>query len=175
MPLVPVAPHQGGFGAVRKHNIHHGVDRYVAEGTPVFAIEAGEITEVDQFTGAKVGTPWWNETWAVLVEGDSGGIAYGEIEPAPGLHPGLRINEGARLGTVRRVLKKDKGLPTSMLHVELHLPRCHDVWDGWYAGAERPHGLLDPTPLLLKCVELARANNALLETPLPPIRLPGTG
>lgn len=175
MPLVPIVPHQGGFGTVRKHNIHHGVDLYVAEGTPVFALEAGQIREVDRFTGAAVGTPWWNDTWALLVEGASGGIVYGEIEPASGLRPGIEVKEGAIIGRVRRVLKKDKGLPTSMLHVELHVSNCADAWDGWYVGSERPQGLLDPTPLLLKCVDLARASNALSETPLPLVRLPGTG
>jgi hypothetical protein len=74
-------------------------------------MEAGQIREIDRFTGAGAGSPWWNETWAVLVEGASGGIIYGEIEPAPGLGPGLRVNEGTLLGAVRRVLKKDKGLP----------------------------------------------------------------
>jgi hypothetical protein len=172
MPLVPIAPHQGGFGAVRKHDIHGGVDLYVAEGTQVFAIEAGQIREIERFTGAGAGSPWWNETWAVLVEGASGVIIYGEIELAAGLNPGSWVDEGALLGTVRRVLKKDKGLPTSMLHVELRPPGCQNLWEGWYVGGERPQGLLDPTPLLLKCVELARANNTLSETPLPPIRLP---
>jgi hypothetical protein len=175
MPLVPIAPHQGGFGSVRKHDIHAGVDLYVAEGMSVFAVKAGQVKEIGRFTGAGVGTPWWNETWAVLVEGVSGGILYGEIEPAPVLDPGSWINEGALLGTVRRVLRKDKGLPTSMLHIQLHLPGCRNVWDGWEIGGERPQGLLDPTPMLLKCVELARASSSLSETPLPPIRLPGTG
>ena len=73
MPLVPVAPHQGGFGTVRRHDHHTGVDLYAADGTPLVAIEAGYVVKLGLFTGAAVGTPWWNETWAVIVEGRTGG------------------------------------------------------------------------------------------------------
>jgi hypothetical protein len=97
-----------------------GVDLYAADGTPLVAIEAGYVVKLGMFTGANVGTPWWNETWAVIVEGAHGAICYGEIQPAEELRPGLFVDEGARLGMVRQVLRTDKGLPTSMLHVELY-------------------------------------------------------
>jgi hypothetical protein len=172
MPLVPVAPHQGGFGTVRRHDYHTGVDLYAADGTPLVAIEAGYIVKLGLFTGANVHTPWWNETWAILIEGAHGGICYGEIQPASGLRPGLFVNECARLGVVRQVLRTDKGLPTSMLHVELYRTGYRGDWAEWDLDSPQPEGLMDPTPLLHECVELAEAAGAVCRTPLPPIRRP---
>src|SRR5262245_21902124 len=107
MPLVPRAPHQGGFGAVRRHDYHTGVDLYVGDGTPLIAIEAGYVVKLGLFTGEGVGTPWWNETWAVVIEGAHGAICYGEIQAATWLRPDVFVGEGAQLGTVRRVLRTD--------------------------------------------------------------------
>jgi hypothetical protein len=174
MPLVPVAPHQGGFGAVRRHDLHTGVDLYVADGTALFAIEGGYVVALDRFTGADVGTPWWNETWAVLIEGAHGGICYGEIQPAAWLRPGVFVYEGAVLGMVRQVLRADKGLPKSMLHVELYQTGYRGGWAEWAIDSPQPEGLMDPTPLLRECVELAKAAGAVCITPLPPIRQPLT-
>jgi hypothetical protein len=172
MPPVPVAPHQGGFGAVRRHDYHTGVDLYVADGTPLIAIEAGYVVKLGLFTGANVGTPWWNETWAVLIEGAHGGICYGEIQAEAWLRPGVFVQEGALLGIVRQVLRTDKGLPTSMLHVEQYRTGYRGDWAEWALGLPQPEGLMDPTSLLLECVESAQAAGAICRTPLPRIRRP---
>lgn len=50
-------PHAGGvFGAVRKYDIHTGIDLYCESGDHVYAIEDGIVVNVCHFTGPKVGS-----------------------------------------------------------------------------------------------------------------------
>lgn len=144
-PLVPEAGEPGAFGTVRKYDTHTGVDLYCPENTLVVAVESGRVVSVERFTGEAAESPWWLETWAVLVSGASGVVAYGELHP-PTLKHGQRVRAGQRIGAVARVLVQDKGRPLSMLHLELYTPgTTTTVW--WrYA---RPENLLDPTPFLL--------------------------
>jgi hypothetical protein len=138
------SPH-GEFGAVRKHDIHTGVDLYCEPGSPVYAIEDGVVVAIEDFTGPEAGSPWWHSTKAVLVEGTSGVICYGEISPSIELH--ARVATGDVVGKVLTVLKNDKGLPMSMLHVELYRARTtKTVW--WKLNEPRPEELLDITSLL---------------------------
>ena len=141
---VPENPHRGSFGAVRKHDIHTGVDLYADEGTEVFAVEDGTIVKVGQFTGKDAGSPWWLDTDFMMIEGESGVVLYGEIEPA--VSCGI-VNSGDLIGYVKRVLRNDKGLPTSMLHLELYETNSRDeaVWE---LNKEKPKCLRDPTFLL---------------------------
>jgi murein DD-endopeptidase MepM/ murein hydrolase activator NlpD len=47
-------PHAGGvFGAVRKYDIHTGIDLYCELEDPVYAIEDGVVVNVCHFTGSK--------------------------------------------------------------------------------------------------------------------------
>lgn len=142
---LPVEPHPGAFGVVRKHHIHEGVDLYCPSGTQVCAVEDGEVVAVLPFTGVKAGLPWWLDTDAVLVEGASGVVLYGEVAAAVGV--GTSIKAGDRVGQVVRVLRNDKGRPTSMLHLELHVPGTRALVE-WYADSPRPPSLLDPTLML---------------------------
>lgn len=96
--------------------------------------------------------PWWLDTWAVIVEGASGNVIYGEIEPC--VKEGQVLKAGENLGEVIRVLAKDKGRPTSMLHLELR-ERGVVNWDGWYPETGKPKGIKDPTPYLLRTVRKA--------------------
>lgn len=136
----------GQFGAVRKHDVHTGLDLYCPIDTPVVAVEPGEIVKVEPFTGEFAGSPWWNNTWAVLVEGPSGVVVYGEVTPH--LEEGQIVRAGERLGTVTTpVLKKDKGRPTTMLHLELMLPGSREtLW--WKHDEPKPRALLDPSVML---------------------------
>jgi murein DD-endopeptidase MepM/ murein hydrolase activator NlpD len=145
---LPMGDHPGAFGARRTHNIHEGVDLYCPEGTPVHAVEAGLVVGVMEFTGpdASPPMPWWLPTKALLVEGDTGVIVYGEIELWEDFWVGDLITAGDPVGRVKRVLVKDKGRPTSMLHLELRTHGTTD-WEGW--TDVRPTSLLDPTPHLL--------------------------
>lgn len=137
----------GQFATARKHDIHTGVDLYTEPMTDVVAVELGIVVNVEPFTGDHAGSPWWNRTWATLVEGPSGVVAYGEILPAPGLRIGDVVDPGMRLGHVLTVLPKDKGRPRTMLHLELYARGTRKtVW--WKLGESRPAELLDPTSLL---------------------------
>ena len=143
---IPKYPHLGSFGAHRRHDRHTGVDIYVPDGTPVYALENCRIVEVSYFTGPNAipPCPWWLETFAVTVQLESNGLflLYGEIDPAVHLYE--ELEQGSLIGFVKRVLRNDKGLPTSMLHVEMYdkiLP-AHPYWEH---GKSKPDGLLDPT------------------------------
>lgn len=142
---IPKKPHQGGFGAVRKFDIHTGIDLYCCPDQEVYAMEDGEVIDIIPFTGINAGSPWWNDTIAVLIKGKSGIILYGEIESS--LKRGDLVKEGDIVGKVKTVLKKNKGLPMTMLHIELYSSYSGDAVI-WELGESMPNGLLDPTPLL---------------------------
>ena len=150
-PLFGVAPAlppaSGRFGAVRRHDVHTGVDLHAAEGSEVVAIEPGRVVAVVPFTGPAAGSPWWLPTRAVLVEDTDGVWVYGEVDPEVSV--GDTVVEGQRLGTVARVLRRDKGAPTAMLHLERCAPGLRDpVW--WRHGEPCPAVLQDPMPRLAR-------------------------
>ena len=142
--------HPGAFGSVRKHDIHTGIDLYTNEFESVYAVETGVIIKIEQFTGKNVGSPWWNDTDCILIQGTSGNVCYGEIKVQEHLKIGDRINKGDAIGMVVSVLPKSKirqdieGHSNSMLHLELYhrskTTICNDIYEV---------GLRDPTPHLL--------------------------
>ena len=160
MPEVPVkqfslvAPYsfvpEGAFGCIRKYDVHTGVDLYCNPGDKVHAIECGEVVGIIDFTGPKVDTPWWNDTRAIMIEGSSGVFVYGEVKEREGLKIGDNIECGDVIGEVVTVLKKDKGKPMTMLHVELYEHKFRDRDMVWELGKEKPEPLLDPTKILLE-------------------------
>jgi murein DD-endopeptidase MepM/ murein hydrolase activator NlpD len=141
----------GCFGAIRKHDIHTGVDLYTSENEPVYAIESGMVTKVDIFTGPKLGHFWWNETFAVMVEGKSGIINYGEIYPMVECKD--KVEEGDLIGFVIAVLPQGKERPDivghsrSMLHIELYKHGTRDFVE-WALNEPKPDCLLDPMLLV---------------------------
>jgi len=148
---IPFGEHCGAFGAKRKHDVHGGVDLYCPEGTPVYAVEDGIPVLIEAWTGKKAGCDWWEDTEAVLIAGESGVVAYGEIDVSRTIKIGEPVLAGDLVGYVKRVLKKDKGRPRSMLH--LHLYRHGKISaGGWELDQPQPENLLDPT---------IRLNNAL--------------
>lgn len=147
-PDVPKPGEPGAFGTRRKYDVHTGVDLYSPLHVVVQAVEPGVVLSRELFTGVRAGSPWWNDTQAVLIQGASGIVVYGELELYPGPYPGQHIEAGESIGRVERVVRKDKGRPTTMLHLELYEPGAlAPVW--WKLDESRPKGLLDPTPLLL--------------------------
>jgi len=154
--VLPVG--KGAFGAKRKHDVHTGVDLYCPNGTPVQALTVGRVIKVVDFTGKKAGSPWWEDTQAVLVDSFDNGvrfgsILYGEMTVDPWVIPGALVKYGGRIGRVKRVLKKDKGKPTAMLHVELYTPGFVGDPVEWLLGKRKPRVLLDPTPELRRILE----------------------
>lgn len=142
---MPESPSQGAFGAIRRHDVHTGVDLYAEPGVAVFAVEDGVVVAIEEFTGARAGSPWWHDTLAVLVEGASGVVLYGEL--APSVIVGARVERGDLVGRVLTVLKRDKGLPMTMLHLELYEPGTRaSVW--WLHGEPKPAELRDPSDAL---------------------------
>lgn len=146
---LPLPPHPGAFGVRRKNHVHEGVDLYCANGEPVRAVESGTVVSVAPFTGPIAGSPWWLDTWAIMVEGASGVVLYGEVVPEPSLAPGDAVAAGQLVGRVIPVLRNPKGRPDTMLHLELHVHGTREAYE-WLD--ERPASLLDPTPFLLEGV-----------------------
>jgi phosphopantothenoylcysteine decarboxylase len=154
--FIPKFPHPGAFGAIRKHDIHTGVDLYCDLHTLVHTCQDGVIVDISQFTGKDVGSPWWKDTWSISVEGRSGIICYGEIEPKNYLRVGDKVYKGNPLGIVLSVLnnKPSKPIPNhkmQMLHIELMKKSSKDYCcplNGWTVNGDRPKELLDPTPYL---------------------------
>lgn len=149
---LPLPPHPGSFGCRRKYHTHEGVDLYCQEGDEVFAVESGEVVAIEAFTGPHAGSPWWLDTWAVLVEGETGVFCYGEIRPREDLSVGDSVSVGELLGNATMVLAQDKGRPRTMLHFELyvHGTRSTVAWEP--PEIPKPSNLRDPTLFLLQVI-----------------------
>ena len=150
---IPVNPHLGGFGVMRKNHIHKGVDLYCEPNEPVYAVEDGMVAKRGPFTGTNTKTDWWNDTEYVSIQSDDHSILYGEIEVANQLVDGYNVKQGELIGHVKTVLKTDKGRPMTMLHFEMYESGIIEAY--WGLG-KRPAGLLNPTPLLIAAAGLYR-------------------
>jgi len=154
---IPTGDHPGAFAAVRKYDIHTGVDLYVPEPCLVYAVEPGIVVAIEEFTGPKAGSPWWLPTQAILIEGPSGVVCYGEVSTVK-LKVGDVIEQGQILACVSPVLKKNKeraDVPDHsrfMLHFELYEHGTKEtVW--WHKECPVPKNLLDPTDLLKEALD----------------------
>jgi len=128
--------------------VHTGIDLYAPVGEVIHAVENGTIVNIEIFTGPRAESPWYNESMAVLIEGESGVVLYGEIQPDSNLRAGQSIKAGDVLGKVVAVLKEDKGNGVSMLHFELYTKGVRNsLW--WLHDRNQPKVLLDPTEKLL--------------------------
>ena len=143
----------GAFGAIRKFDIHEGVDIYTHDGAEVYPVETGVITAVYEFTGKNANCDWWNPTWCIKVQGKSGVVTYGELaKPRDSMKVGKKVHPCLSIGHVTPVLKPEKYRPdirnhsVAMLHLELRTETCH--LDGWQLDGQRDKRLLDPTPYL---------------------------
>ena len=165
---IPSKQHCGAFGAVRRFDMHEGVDLYCPDGTPVYAVEDGTVVITRCFTGKFAHCDWWNETDSITIEGETGAVEYGEITILKSV--GLRdeVKRGQLLGHVTRVLRKDKGRPTSMLHLQLY-KGAQTRQEKWRVNEEKPEFLADPTPYLVESIVgdtnefLADPTNHLME------------
>jgi murein DD-endopeptidase MepM/ murein hydrolase activator NlpD len=143
--------HPGNFGAIRKYDVHTGIDLYCEQGSDVYAIEDGMVVKIDYFTGPEVNLPWWETTFGVMIEGKSGVINYGEIYPECILNQ--KIFAGQKIGYVIPVLKENKirkdikNHSNYMLHLELYKIGFRDFLS-WNLNEPQPENLLNPTGLL---------------------------
>lgn len=146
--FIPDGDHPGAFGVKRRHDIHTGIDLYCNDGDEVYAISCGIVVDVQEFTGFEE-SPWWNDTYCVIVKQyrDGNYVVYGELIAK--VQVGDIVDVGAILGNVKQVLKKDKGVtPTSMLHLEYYDKSFDLIPVIWELNQEKPACLLDPTVLL---------------------------
>jgi murein DD-endopeptidase MepM/ murein hydrolase activator NlpD len=143
---LPLPPHPGAFGSARRGHVHGGVDLYCPVGTPVVAMEAGEVVAVLPVTGPHAGKPWWLNTWMIMVEGNSGVFGYGGLKPAVGIGDTVRAAE--HLGQILSMVRFAAGRPTSLLYLELHANGVRQAAE-WLDVNQPPATLLDPTPMLL--------------------------
>lgn len=146
----------GAFSFVRKHDIHTGVDLYCNHGDDVYSVEDGVVIGIIPFTGITANSPWWNDTKAILIKGNSGIVVYGEVEPI--VKEGNAICRGEKIGKVCQVLKKDKNkTPLAMLHIELYKEEIIDTVI-WELNTNKPINLLDPTLYLLESYDFSKFN-----------------
>ena len=143
---------QGVFGYKRSYYFHQGVDLYVTGHAEVMAVEAGTVVAIEKFTGPPE-HPHWNYTQAILVEGASGVVCYGEVEPKYWLSEGDKVETGDVIANVVPVLPDGMERPDIhghsryMLHFELYTAGTKESVD-WRHEEERPENLLDPTSKL---------------------------
>ena len=135
--------HPAGFGYSKNHNVHTGVDLYVPDNIPVVSVEAGTVIAILQFTGPGTPYPSLIPTEAIMIEGATGVVLYGEVEVKKDIQVGQVIEAGSRIANIKCAI-----LNQPMLHLELYKhgtkkPRV------WKQGAVQPKSLLDPTPHLI--------------------------
>lgn len=152
------------FGAVRKYDVHTGIDIFMHEDAPVYLPFDGEVVKIGNFTGTNAEpfpSPWWNDTQYVIIKhmipafywyGDLilKYVLYGEIEVSREIKIGDKLPEGTIIGNILEVLRNDKGSPTSMLHVEMYneIPEYPVVLDH---SESIPTCLEDPYDFLCLC------------------------
>jgi phosphopantothenoylcysteine decarboxylase len=172
-PGIPINFHPGAFGFHRKFCYHTGVDLYAkTPGASVFAVEGGTVINIEHFTGPQDGTPWWNNTEAILVEGRSGVVCYGEVELLPYLDikVGSKVRRGQPIAKVAQVLPDHKFRPdipghsTSMLHFELYRAGTKQCSHSWKHDKPMHGYMTDPTPLLMEAIN-APAERLVWENP----------
>jgi hypothetical protein len=157
--LLPLPPHPGAFGDVRLRHIHEGVDLYTLPDTPIYAIEDGLIVGVTPLSGGATRNAYWHDMEAVLVQGKSGLLVYGELAPLKGLAPAQKVKAGELLGHIypkgyhyKNTNRKDEDEDHRFFHLELHHPEIR-LPTKWLVDQPKPETLHDPTPFLM---EIAR-------------------
>lgn len=149
---------QGQFGYKRSYYYHQGVDLYVQDSAVVKAVEDGVVVAIEDFTGPPVGHDHWLYTQAVLVEGESGVVCYGEVKPFDHLKVGQEVTRGESLAVVAPVLHPGSERPDIpghsrwMLHFELYDHGTRESVS-WHHEDERPSNLQDPTEKLQQAWE----------------------
>ena len=153
---IPIGAHPGAFGVSRTKHTHEGIDLYAEDGDPVFSMTSGRVVGVAPFTGSQAESPWWLDTFYVMIESSNnlGSFCYGEITPVAGLQVGDHVSAGDFIGSISRVLAKDKGRPTAMLHLERYVTGVSTPISGWPLFKPQPLNLLNPTSIVCHSFKL---------------------
>lgn len=149
IPALPSIDGVGDFAFRRSFYYHPGIDIYCDLGQEVQAIEDGTVVLIEHFTGTNANppSPWWMDTWSILVEGASGVLGYCELKPLSYIQVGMQLREGDVIATIVPVLKKDKGNGTTMLHFEKYVSGTKDHVT-WVLDTPKPPQLLNPRDFL---------------------------
>jgi len=142
----------GGFGSKRKHGIHAGIDLFCDHNQPLSAVEEGIVVAIRNFSKHKKNkTPWLNRTRVILIEGETGVVAYCNVVERPGLEPGDLVDAGEIIGKVIRINKRKRKQDRCMLHIELYTQETTRR-AAWSYNFPKPTQLLDPTDYLVNII-----------------------
>ena len=143
-----------GFAAKRKFSFHTGVDLTCKHNQPLASVEDGIVIAIRDFTNGKKRKkppPWLNKTRVILIEGETGVVAYCNVKERPKLKIGDLVDAGEIIGNVIRRNKKKRRKNRCMLHLELYTKetkrRVH-----WSYHYPKPPQLLDPTNYLVDII-----------------------
>jgi len=151
--MVRLTSEYGVFGFKRSYYYHQGVDLYVRGEAPIMSVEDGVVVSIVDFTGPP-DHPHWLFTRAVMIQGASGVVCYGEMAPKGWVEVGSIIEEGEKIGNVSPVIPEGLERPDIfghsryMLHLELYSDGTSEPVS-WHHEDTRPSNLLDPTDRLL--------------------------
>ena len=136
--------HPSGFGAKRPGSFHAGVDLFCAHNQTLASVEEGIVIAIQDFSKQQKNRPWFNRTRVVLIEGESGVVAYCNVQERKGLQVGDLVDAGEVIGKVVRLNKKRRRKNKCMLHIELYTQETSRrvVWS---YNFPKPPQLLDPT------------------------------
>lgn len=146
--------HRSGFGAKRKYSLHTGVDLICKHNQPLASVEDGIVVAIRDFTNGskkKKPAPWLNKTRVILIEGETGVVAYCNVKERQGLKVGDLVDAGEIIGNVIRLNKKKRRKNKCMLHLELYTKETKRrvCWSYHYP---KPPQLLDPTKRLVDII-----------------------
>jgi hypothetical protein len=130
------------FGSNRSGGRKHaGCDLYAPIGTPVYAMDSGEVKNFYSF---------YLGTYALEIEHSDFFARYGEIsKTADGIRKGSKVKKGQLIGYVGEL----KGLNMSMLHLELYSGKATGpLTVRNNKPYQRRTDLIDPTPILDKAI-----------------------
>lgn len=135
--------HPAGFGYAKNYNVHTGIDIYVPEHSCVHAVEGGIVIDIFKFTGLGTSYPNLDPTYAIMIEGASGVVLYGEVEVLKDIRIGQLIEPGSKIALVKCAI-----INQAMLHLEWYAQGTIQPII-WKQNTARPKRLLDPTSNLL--------------------------
>jgi murein DD-endopeptidase MepM/ murein hydrolase activator NlpD len=135
--------HPRCFGNAREggHRSHAGCDLYGLPGTDILAVEDGVVL--------RTGYQFYLSSVAIDIQHASGVIRYCELGQ---ISESLKIGSTVRAGQVIAKIGQLKGLPLSMLHLEMYTGNASGPLSNFQVPPyERRKDLMDPTPFLDAC------------------------